>query len=107
MMAVIQLTVPVSFLFEDCPSIFAQQRPAMAVHSTAFEAEQPARLIRAADAVLSSDQIAFVPRAVPAASRELNPRTLLTTGAALAVLAAAGWYGWDYRKARPGALTEV
>ncbi|MGC2083826.1 MAG: HlyD family secretion protein [Bradyrhizobium sp.] len=35
------------------------------------------------------------PTAAPAA-RRLNVRRLLLTGAALAVLAAAGWYGWDY-----------
>jgi membrane fusion protein, multidrug efflux system len=35
------------------------------------------------------------PTAAPAA-RRLNVRQLLLTGAALAVLAAAGWYGWDY-----------
>jgi membrane fusion protein (multidrug efflux system) len=68
----------------------------MTVHSTAFEAEQPARPIPAAAAVLTADQIAFVPAAAPAAARKLNLRNLLSTGAALAVLAAAGWYGWDY-----------
>jgi membrane fusion protein, multidrug efflux system len=69
----------------------------MTVHSTAFEAEQPARPIGAAAAVLATDQNAFVAvAAAPAAARKLNFRKLLSTGAALAVLAAATWYGWDY-----------
>src|ERR1700754_1752482 len=67
----------------------------MTVHSTAFEAEQPARAISAAVALPAADQIAFVPPA-PTAARKLNFRKLLSTGAALAVVAAAAWYGWDY-----------
>jgi membrane fusion protein (multidrug efflux system) len=68
----------------------------MTVHSTAFQAEQPARPVSAAAAVLAADQIAFVPAAAPAAARKLNFRKLLSTAAALAVLAGAAWYGWDY-----------
>jgi membrane fusion protein, multidrug efflux system len=69
----------------------------MTVHSTAFKAEQPARPIPAAAAVLAADPIAFVPpAAAPAAARKLNFRKLLSTGAALAVLAGAAWVGWDY-----------
>jgi membrane fusion protein (multidrug efflux system) len=68
----------------------------MTVHSTAFQAEQPARPIPAVAAVLTADQIAFVPPAAPVAARKLNFRKLLSTGAALAVLAGAAWYGWDY-----------
>jgi membrane fusion protein (multidrug efflux system) len=67
----------------------------MTVHSTAFEAEQPARPTTAA-AVLAADRIAFVPAAAPAAAQKLNLRKLLSTGAALVVLAGAAWYGWDY-----------
>jgi membrane fusion protein (multidrug efflux system) len=68
----------------------------MSVHSTAFEAEQPARPISAA-AVLAAGQNAFVATAAaPAAIRKLNFRKLLSTGAALAVLAGAAWVGWDY-----------
>src|SRR6201991_1828353 len=67
----------------------------MTVHSTAFEAEQPARAISAAVALPAADQIAFVPPA-PTAARKLNFRKLLSTGAALAVVAAAASYGWDY-----------
>src|SRR5258707_1209693 len=68
----------------------------MTVHSTAFEAEQPARPIGAVAAVLAADPIAFVATAAPAAARKLNLRKLLSTGAALAVVAASAWYGWDY-----------
>jgi membrane fusion protein, multidrug efflux system len=68
----------------------------MTVHSTAFEAEQPARPIPAAAAVLAADPIPFVPAAAPVAARKLNFRKLLSTGAALAVLAGAACYGWDY-----------
>jgi membrane fusion protein (multidrug efflux system) len=68
----------------------------MSVHSTAFQAEQPARAIGAAVALPAADQIAFAPAAGPVAVRKLNLRKLLSTGAALAVLAGAAWYGWDY-----------
>jgi membrane fusion protein (multidrug efflux system) len=68
----------------------------MTVHSTAFEAEQPARPIGAAAAVLAADQNAFVAAAAPVAARKINFRKLLSTGAALAVLAGVAWYGWDY-----------
>src|ERR1700733_6564649 len=62
----------------------------MTVHSTAFEAGQPARPIPAAAAVLAADQTAFVP------ARKLNFRRLLSSAAALAVLAGAVSVGWDY-----------
>ena len=68
----------------------------MTVHSTAFEAGQPARPIPAAAAVLAADPIAFVAAAAPAAARKLNFRKLLSTAAALAVMAGAAWVGWDY-----------
>jgi membrane fusion protein (multidrug efflux system) len=68
----------------------------MTIHSTVFEAEQPARPIGAAAAVLAADQNAFVPAAAPVAARKLNLRKLLSTGAALAVLAGSAWVGWDY-----------
>jgi membrane fusion protein (multidrug efflux system) len=67
----------------------------MTVHSTAFEAGQPARPSGAVAAVLAADQAAFVATAAPAA-RKLNLRKLFSTGAALAVLAGAVWVGWDY-----------
>jgi membrane fusion protein, multidrug efflux system len=68
----------------------------MTVHSTAFQAEHPARPLPAAEALLPAgltDQAATAPQA---AVRKLNFRKLLLTGAALAVLAGAAWYGWDY-----------
>jgi membrane fusion protein (multidrug efflux system) len=68
----------------------------MTVHSTAFQAEQPTRAIGAVEALLAADQTAFVATTAPAAARKLNLRKLLSTGAALAVLAASAWYGWDY-----------
>jgi len=68
----------------------------MTVHSTSFQAEQPARPIGAAEVLLPaglSDQANTAPQA-PA--KKLNLRKLLMTGAAIAVLAGAAWYGWDY-----------
>ncbi|MEA2889445.1 MAG: rane fusion protein multidrug efflux system [Bradyrhizobium sp.] len=67
----------------------------MTVHSTAFQAEPPARPVGAAAVVLAAHQNAFV-AAAPVAARKLNLRKLLSTAAALAVAAAAAWYGWDY-----------
>src|ERR1700733_15156129 len=97
MMPVIQLTGPRSFLFEDGPfDCSLQPRPAMNAHSTAFQDEQPPRRIGAAEAPLAADPAAFVATTAPAAARKLNFRKLLSTAAALAVLAGAAWYGWDY-----------
>jgi membrane fusion protein (multidrug efflux system) len=67
----------------------------MTVHSTAFQAEPPPRPVGAAAAVLAADQNAYV-AAAPVATRKLDLRKLLSTGAALAVAAAAAWYGFDY-----------
>jgi membrane fusion protein, multidrug efflux system len=68
----------------------------MNAHSTAFQVEQPPRRIGAAEAPLAADPAAFVATTAPAAARKLNFRKLLSTAAALAVLAGAAWYGWDY-----------
>jgi membrane fusion protein (multidrug efflux system) len=68
----------------------------MTIHSTALQAGQPARPVSAAVAVPAADQTAFVPTAALVAARKLNFRKLLSTGAALAVLTGAAWYGWDY-----------
>jgi membrane fusion protein, multidrug efflux system len=68
----------------------------MTLHSTTFQAEQPARTFPAAEVLLPAgrpDQAATAPQA-PA--KKLNVRKLLMAGAALAVLASAAWYGWDY-----------
>src|SRR5437868_832817 len=42
-----------------------------------------------------SEKMADDATTAPAAAR-LNPRRLLMTGAALAVVAGAAWYGWNY-----------
>jgi membrane fusion protein, multidrug efflux system len=61
----------------------------MTQHSTAFEIERP---VPAADALKD-----LPPRArAPATVKKFNLRKLLMAGAAVAVLAGAAWYGWDY-----------
>jgi membrane fusion protein (multidrug efflux system) len=65
----------------------------MTVHSTSFPTDQP--VLPAAPAE------AFLPAAAAAApqvlvEKKLNLRKLLLTGAAIAALAGAAWYGWDY-----------
>src|SRR5712671_1793851 len=60
----------------------------MTQHSTAFEIERP---VPAADALKDLP----VTRA-PAAIKKFNFRKLLMAGAAVAALAGAGWYGFDY-----------
>src|ERR1700730_17925152 len=61
----------------------------MTRHSTAFEVERP---VPAGDAVkdLLPDSRA------PAVIRKFNFRRVLMAGAAVAVMAGAAWYGWDY-----------
>jgi membrane fusion protein (multidrug efflux system) len=58
----------------------------MTRHTTAFEVERP---VPAVDAVA-------VPAPVPAKAKTINIRKALLTGAALAAVAGATWYGWDY-----------
>jgi len=70
----------------------------MSRHSTAFEAERP---VPAGDAVqdLLSDTSEISPNQAapsPVPAKKFNFRRLLTAGAAVAVLAGAAWYGWDY-----------
>src|SRR6267142_1266102 len=61
----------------------------MSHHSTAFEIERP---VPAGDAVKD-----LLPGShAPAVIRKFNFRKALMAGAAVAVLAAAAWYGWDY-----------
>ena len=62
----------------------------MTVHSTAFPIEQPVRPDGAIEALLP----AAAPQ--PVAEKKLNLRKLLMTGVAIAALAGAAWYGWDY-----------
>lgn len=62
----------------------------MTVHSTSFSTDQPVSPAGTAEALL--------PAAAPQlpATKKLNLRKLLFTGAAIATLAGAAWYGWDY-----------
>src|ERR1700761_2003596 len=62
----------------------------MTQHSTTFEIERP---VPAAEVVGN-----LVPGAavIPATAKKLNLRKILLTGVALAALAGAAWYGWDY-----------
>jgi membrane fusion protein, multidrug efflux system len=74
----------------------SQKRTAMTRHSTAFEAEQalPADTVQKLASPPSP-----VPQAIePAAktTKKVGFRRLLLAGAAIAVLASASWYGWDY-----------
>jgi membrane fusion protein (multidrug efflux system) len=66
----------------------------MSVHSTSFQAEQPVPAAKAVEALLPPNQSGAA--VAPAAAKKFNFRKLLMTGAAIAVLAGAGWYGWDY-----------
>jgi membrane fusion protein (multidrug efflux system) len=71
----------------------------MTQHSTAFEIERP---VPAGEAVksllpgLNNNVSAQEAPPAPAAGKKLNFRKLLLAGAAVAVLAGATWYGWDY-----------
>jgi membrane fusion protein, multidrug efflux system len=62
----------------------------MTQHTTTFEIERP---VSANDAVGIA-----VPGAatIPVPAKKLNFRKMLLTGAALAALTGAAWYGWDY-----------
>ena len=65
----------------------------MTVHSTSFPTDQPVRPAGAAEALLPAAAAAAPP---VLAAKKLNLRKLLLTGAAIAALAGAAWYGWDY-----------
>src|SRR6266850_588837 len=93
MMPVIPLTAPISGLFWKLSSFLIppERRTVMTVHSTSFPTDQPVRPA-AAEALLPAAVAA--PQVLTAA--KLNLRKLLFTGAAIAVLAGAAWYGWDY-----------
>ncbi len=71
----------------------------MTQHSTAFEIERP---VPAGEAVqnllpgINNNVGAQEAPPAPAAGKKLNFRKLLLAGAAVAVLAGAAWYGWDY-----------
>jgi membrane fusion protein (multidrug efflux system) len=63
----------------------------MSVHQTSFSTDQPVPPATAIDALLPATATA-----PPLAAKKFNLRKLLLTGAALAALAGAAWYGWDY-----------
>src|SRR3989440_10972856 len=92
MTPVIPLTARISALFWKLSSflILPERRTAMTVHSTSFPTDQPVGPAEAAEALL--------PAAAPQvlAAKKLNLRKLLFTGVAIAALAGAAWYGWDY-----------
>ena len=65
----------------------------MTVHQTSFPTDQPVPPTAAIEALLPAATTA--PPQGPA-TKKLNLRKLLLTGAAIAALAGASWYGWDY-----------
>jgi membrane fusion protein (multidrug efflux system) len=72
----------------------------MTRHSTAFEVERPVPadgtvkdLLPGTDSKASADETA--PTSSPVV-RKFNFRNVLMAGAALALIAGAAWYGWDY-----------
>jgi membrane fusion protein, multidrug efflux system len=67
----------------------------MTVHSPTFRPEQPLSAAGAAEALLPAAR-AEAPAAPVASAKKINLRKALMTGAALAALAGALWYGWDY-----------
>ena len=71
----------------------------MTKHSIAFEIERPVPAGEAVEELRPAspdDAGAVVPAPAPLASKKFNFRKLLMAGAAIAVLAGAGWYGVDY-----------
>src|SRR5438034_970650 len=94
MTPVIPLTVRISALFWKLSSFLIppERRTAMTVHSTSFPTDQPVRPAEAAEALLP----AAAPQVQVLTAKKLNFRKLLLTGAAIAALAGAAWYGWDY-----------
>src|SRR2546423_2455193 len=91
-MPVFPLTVGIPVLFGTLSSflILPERRTAMTVHQTSFLTDQPVPSAAAAEVLLPT------PAPQPLAAKKLNLRKLLLTGAAIAALAGATWYGWDY-----------
>jgi membrane fusion protein (multidrug efflux system) len=67
----------------------------MTRHSTAFDIERPVPAGDAVKELLPATQEQAAVNA-PAAKQKFNFRKMLMTGAAVATLAGAAWYGWDY-----------
>src|SRR5450755_647461 len=71
----------------------------MTQHSTAFEIERPVPTSEAIGELRPAtpdDSGTAAIAAAPLPSRKFNFRKLLLTGAAVAVLTGAAWYGFDY-----------
>jgi membrane fusion protein, multidrug efflux system len=68
----------------------------MTVHPTAFQIERPVPAAEATPNVLPADSKAEPAVAILQPAKKFNFRKMLMTGAALAVVAGASWYGWDY-----------
>ena len=69
----------------------------MTIHTPSLRAEQALAVPGIAEDRLPAEPAAkTAAAALPAAARKLNFRKLVMTGAAIAVLAGAAWYGWDY-----------
>ncbi len=70
----------------------------MTRHSTVFEAERPIPVADAAKDLLPGTHNTPASEVIPpaAAAKKFNFRKLLMTGAAVAALAGAAWYGWNY-----------
>ena len=67
----------------------------MTRHSVAFEIERPVPADEAVGELLRETANSVAP-AAPVPAKKFNFRKMLMAGAALAVLAGAVWYGWDY-----------
>jgi membrane fusion protein (multidrug efflux system) len=68
----------------------------MTRHSTAFEIERPVPADDAATVLPATPQTALANQPTPPARQRFNFRKTLMTGAAVAALAGAVWYGWNY-----------
>src|SRR3981189_867614 len=69
----------------------------MTRHSTAFEAEGPAGdIVKDLVPDTANDAGTAAPVHLASPARKFNFRKALMAGAAVAVLASAAWYGWDY-----------
>jgi membrane fusion protein, multidrug efflux system len=68
----------------------------MTHHTTAFEVDRPVPAGAVVKDLLPSTSDIKDAAPAPVPTKKLNLRKLLLTGAALAVLAGATWYGWDY-----------
>ena len=74
----------------------SQKRTAMTRHSTDFEAEKALPADTAQKLIPSPSPAAEIAEPETKAAKNGGFRRLLMAGAAIAVLAGASWYGWDY-----------